>query len=251
MATLYYNYDSITLNSIGPNSSKMAISATQQNQPTNVKYNDVPYFIRNLYFYKDKGTQKYYLVVENTSDPNTASNLLFVAIPLSPGGIEDTDIDNLLPAPDSNAASVTLTLNQYLRDGGDAKMAADKQNNWPTYVVKDEVKINKTTEKLSGIKTIDSINGLTLNGKSPATVKKTIMDWTVSCELLGEDEAQGTVDMPAAKKDSIDTLLAANDLKQNSNVKAVLAVGCMAERYGNELEKALRLMNEYYQEKNK
>ena len=39
----------------------------------------------------------------------------------------------------------------------------------------------------------------------------------------------------AAKKDSIDTLLAANDLKQNSNVKAVLAVGCMAERYGNEL----------------
>ncbi len=43
----------------------------------------------------------------------------------------------------------------------------------------------------------------------------------------------------AAKKDSIDTLLAANDLKQNSNVKAVLAVGCMAERYGNELEKAL------------
>ncbi len=43
----------------------------------------------------------------------------------------------------------------------------------------------------------------------------------------------------AAKKDSIDTLLAANDLKQNTNVKAVLAVGCMAERYGNELEKAL------------
>ncbi|MEY2827528.1 MAG: ribosomal protein methylthiotransferase RimO [Actinomycetota bacterium] len=42
-----------------------------------------------------------------------------------------------------------------------------------------------------------------------------------------------------AKKDSIDTLLAANDLKKQSNVKAVVAVGCMAERYGEELEKSL------------
>ncbi|MEY3496596.1 MAG: ribosomal protein methylthiotransferase RimO [Actinomycetota bacterium] len=42
-----------------------------------------------------------------------------------------------------------------------------------------------------------------------------------------------------AKKDSIDTLLAANDLKKQSNVKAVVALGCMAERYGEELEKSL------------
>lgn len=42
-----------------------------------------------------------------------------------------------------------------------------------------------------------------------------------------------------AKKDSIDTLLAANDLKKQANVKAVVALGCMAERYGEELEKSL------------
>jgi ribosomal protein S12 methylthiotransferase RimO len=42
-----------------------------------------------------------------------------------------------------------------------------------------------------------------------------------------------------AKKDSIDTLLAANDLKKQSNVKSVVALGCMAERYGEELEKSL------------
>lgn len=42
-----------------------------------------------------------------------------------------------------------------------------------------------------------------------------------------------------AKKDSIDTLLAANDLKKQSKVKAVVALGCMAERYGEELEKSL------------
>ena len=43
----------------------------------------------------------------------------------------------------------------------------------------------------------------------------------------------------AAKKDSIDTLLAANDLKKETKVKAVVALGCMEERYGEELEKSL------------
>ena len=43
----------------------------------------------------------------------------------------------------------------------------------------------------------------------------------------------------AAKKDSVDTLLAAADLKQHGAAKAVVAVGCMAERYGAELAAAL------------
>lgn len=43
----------------------------------------------------------------------------------------------------------------------------------------------------------------------------------------------------AAKKDSVDTLLAAADLKHDGSVKAVVAVGCMAERYGRELADAL------------
>jgi ribosomal protein S12 methylthiotransferase len=43
----------------------------------------------------------------------------------------------------------------------------------------------------------------------------------------------------AAKKDSIDTLLAASDLKQAGQVKAVVAVGCLAERYGQELAESL------------
>ncbi|MBR7827466.1 30S ribosomal protein S12 methylthiotransferase RimO [Actinospica sp. MGRD01-02] len=39
----------------------------------------------------------------------------------------------------------------------------------------------------------------------------------------------------AAKKDSIDTLLAASDLKGQGRTKAVVAVGCLAERYGKQL----------------
>ena len=43
----------------------------------------------------------------------------------------------------------------------------------------------------------------------------------------------------SAKKDSVDTLLAAADYKQSGSAKAVVAVGCMAERYGRELADAL------------
>lgn len=42
-----------------------------------------------------------------------------------------------------------------------------------------------------------------------------------------------------AKKDSIDVLLAAADRKDAGQAKAVVAVGCMAERYGRELAEAL------------
>lgn len=43
----------------------------------------------------------------------------------------------------------------------------------------------------------------------------------------------------SAKKDSIDTLLQAHQLKSDGQLRAVVAVGCMAERYGEELAKAL------------
>ncbi|TWE13350.1 MiaB/RimO family radical SAM methylthiotransferase [Rudaeicoccus suwonensis] len=38
-----------------------------------------------------------------------------------------------------------------------------------------------------------------------------------------------------AKKDSIDALLEANDLKEHGRTQAVVAVGCLAERYGEQL----------------
>jgi len=43
----------------------------------------------------------------------------------------------------------------------------------------------------------------------------------------------------SAKKDSVDALLEAHSLKSNGITKAVVAVGCMAERYGDELSDAL------------
>jgi ribosomal protein S12 methylthiotransferase len=43
----------------------------------------------------------------------------------------------------------------------------------------------------------------------------------------------------AAKKDSVDTLLAAADLKEHGKTQAVVAVGCLAERYGKDLAESL------------
>ncbi len=43
----------------------------------------------------------------------------------------------------------------------------------------------------------------------------------------------------AAKKDSVDTLLAAADLKEHGRTQAVVAVGCLAERYGKDLAESL------------
>ena len=64
--------------------------------------------------------------------------------------------------------------------------------------------------------------------------------------LLVEDpaEAQTVVVntcgfVEAAKKDSVDTLLAAADLKESGSTQAVVAVGCLAERYGSELATSL------------
>jgi len=43
----------------------------------------------------------------------------------------------------------------------------------------------------------------------------------------------------AAKKDSLDTLLEASDLKTETGTQAVVAVGCLAERYGADLASSL------------
>ncbi len=63
---------------------------------------------------------------------------------------------------------------------------------------------------------------------------------------LVDDPAQAEVALintcgfiESAKKDSVDALLEAHSLKGNGITRAVVAVGCMAERYGIELAQAL------------
>ena len=63
--------------------------------------------------------------------------------------------------------------------------------------------------------------------------------------LVGDPEDADTVVVntcgfvESAKKDSVDTLLQASDLKEQGKAQAVVAVGCMAERYGKDLAESL------------
>jgi ribosomal protein S12 methylthiotransferase len=65
--------------------------------------------------------------------------------------------------------------------------------------------------------------------------------WTVVAEPVDADAVVvntcGFID--AAKRDSIDTLLAAADLRGEDGPRAVVAVGCLAERYGEQLAASL------------
>jgi ribosomal protein S12 methylthiotransferase RimO len=104
------------------------------------------------------------------------------------------------------------------------------------------------------------VSSQTINEKTPRTVALVTLgcarNETDSEELAGRLAADGwvLVSDPAkaeiavintcgfiesAKKDSVDALLEAHSLKGNGVTKAVVAVGCMAERYGNELASAL------------
>jgi ribosomal protein S12 methylthiotransferase RimO len=104
------------------------------------------------------------------------------------------------------------------------------------------------------------VSSQTINQKTPRTVALVTLgcarNETDSEELAGRLAADGwvLVSDPAkaeiavintcgfiesAKKDSVDALLEAHSLKGNGVTKAVVAVGCMAERYGSELASAL------------
>ncbi|MGN6162661.1 MAG: 30S ribosomal protein S12 methylthiotransferase RimO [Marmoricola sp.] len=64
-------------------------------------------------------------------------------------------------------------------------------------------------------------------------------------QLVDDPESASTVlvntcgFVESAKKDSVDTLLAAADLKESGTTQAVVAVGCLAERYGAELAQSM------------
>jgi hypothetical protein len=58
------------------------------------------------------------------------------------------------------------------------------------------------------VMTADSIQHLTLSGSNstPATIRKQIFGWNMSCTLVGEDEAGGQVNVPTVRVDTMDTI---------------------------------------------
>lgn len=203
MATVYYNFDSITVSLAGINT-KTVIAATQANATTNIQYNDLPYFINQLYFYHDANANQNYFVVQTTATPGEFNQCMFFAIPVdtsSDTAQTNTDIDKLFGG---NSGSVTANISGCLTDGDNAKIYTATDNAWPTVVVNKHYTIKSN---LTSNNTVAHIDHFTINGASIlATIRKQIFGWNMTCTLLGEDDEGGQVNVPAIKVDSMDTM---------------------------------------------
>jgi hypothetical protein len=205
MATVYYNFDSITVSLAGLNT-KSVIAATQTNATTNIQYNDLPYFINQLYFYHDSNANQNYFVVQTTATPGESNQCMFFAIPVdtnSDNAATSTDIDKLFEG--SGSGSVTVNLSSCLTDGDNAKIYTATDNGWNTVVVDKHYTIKNNLTANNTITHIDHMN-LSTGGSIPATIRKQIFGWNMTCSLLGEDENGGQVQTPAVKIDSMDTM---------------------------------------------
>lgn len=203
MAAVYYNFDSINVDLKGTseNDKHLSIAATQSTPSTNIQYNDVPYFINNISFYKDSGANKDYLVVETTTDTNSPGKCVFFAIPLKTStdpSMKKTDIDKLF----EGTGAITINLSGCVNDGDSATMYI-ASNEWPTIVVTTEYNVKSS---FAPDKVVKDIKHLTLSGaSSKLTIRKQIFGWNMNCTLMGEDEAGGEVNMPTIRVNTMDT----------------------------------------------
>lgn len=205
MATVYYNFDSITVSLAGLNT-KSVIAATQTNATTNIQYKDLPYFINQLYFYHDTNANQNYFIVQTTATPGEFNQCMFFAIPVDTNSdptATSTDIDKLFEG--SGSGSVTVNLSSCLTDGDNAKIYTATDNGWNTVVVDKHYTIKNNLTANNTITHIDHMN-LSTGGSIPATIRKQIFGWNMTCSLLGEDEDGGEVHTQAVKIDSMDTM---------------------------------------------
>lgn len=207
MATVYYNFDSVSVNLAGTDvdSKTTSIIATQSNPTTNIQYNDAPYFMNSVYFYKDNNANKMYFVVKTTADLEADAKCIYFAIPIvsnTDPTFKPTDIDKVFQGKEV----ISINLSGCLKDGDSANIFV-ANNGWPTVVVGTEYAV-KSVFTNANVMTGDSIQHLTLSGSNsnPATIRKQIFGWNMSCTLVGEDEAGGEVNVPTVRVDTMDTI---------------------------------------------
>jgi len=146
-----------------------------------------------MYFYKPTGFNSTYLVLDHISDPKgNSGKTLYLAAKLAFGG-KESDLDKLIAAGEKSSI-IEYTLNDSLTDGGDAYIATDDRSRTITIVLRNELELKATkmpdgttiyTTVISGLSFPDG-NDVTNSNKN-ATIRKSILDWSISCELEGED----------------------------------------------------------------
>ena len=209
MSKIYYNYEKQIISGVTNDVLKTAIDAKTPSPITNIKHNDVAYFIQNIYLYKPAGATDTHLIVRHVADPNgNAGKVLYLAAKIVSGGTTDTDLDAFIKAT-AIPTNLELTLNNYIHDGGDAHMATDANTKNITVTLANTIAVKALPATLAVYPTQPA--GLRVNldaaANKNAVVLKSILDWSISCEMEGEDmENQTAVATKSGTSDLMDNI---------------------------------------------
>jgi hypothetical protein len=211
MSKIYYNFEKQIISGVTTNSLGTSIVAKTTTPITNIKYDDVAYFVQNIYFYKPAGARDTYLVVQHIADPNgNSGKVLYLAAKIGfNGSTSDTDIDIFLKAS-ATPANLDLTLNNYIKDGGDAHISTDATTKNITITLESPIPVKAASTSVALYRTVISDLGIKPDDpsvKNNAVVLKSILDWSISCEMEGEDmENQTAVATKSSTSDLMDNI---------------------------------------------
>lgn len=199
MTTVYYNFPAISLPLQGvPSPSSNEIQLSHIGQPvTNIQLNNINYSTYSVIVASSQlnSNTPGHLIIKCYADVNdTTSNLIYLAIPLkTPDETKQTtasDVDNIIEAPTNGTPTVTLNLNNYIKNGGSCVVPSI--NSFPVTVTLDSTSaipihnyVNNTFYTISSIPGL-AVDSNVANDKN-ATMQQQDLDWIMSCELLTED----------------------------------------------------------------
>ncbi len=230
LAQIFYNFGSLSVSAYnGASRTAMSISKNLTGPPvTNIRYNDVSYYLRTMYFYYQNGP---WVIFEAVTDPNGSADgdTMYIAakIKLSATSIPSAPfpIDQIVNSGNSktNAVPVAWDVNQDILEGNKAFLSIDSSTGTKTLILFDgahNIRSSLTTDTFPREKcynhpvnpptssssssssssqpnTIPRLAPLPAstsnedqpNFKANVTITKSILDWNITCELEGEDEA--------------------------------------------------------------
>lgn len=225
MSQIYYNYEKNTIVGVTRGSLSQSINAKNPAPITNIKYNDAAFFMQSMYFYKPAGATDTFLIIRHVSDPNMADGkVLYLAAKIAFGGSTATeDLDAFLGVS-TTPANLELTLNNYIQDGDDARIETDTTTGAITVTLAHGISVHATKKPdlvtfyrtvISDLHTTDDVAA-----DKNAIVRKSILDWSISCEMEGEDmDTQSSVATKSSTSDLMDNI--------NMVMAFVLSIGGM------------------------
>lgn len=190
--SLFFNFPEVSLSLAGMNSSK-EIRFTKSDQPvTNIQLNNTNYTAYSIFIASTSTSSKTpaHLIVKCLEDINrTESNAVYIAIPFKHN---DTDsesdknvIDRIIKSGDE---TVKLTLNNFIKKGGDCFIPATKS--FPIIItlgMDSAILIQRYSQEFYPIGLLGLSPETDVSRKKNATLQMQELDWIMSCDLLNEE----------------------------------------------------------------